>query len=64
MELVLDLPEYAVGAQQFIFSFAEDGHHAVVLKTPDLVIRPDQHRIGIQSMRQFFSVAAQSLLNV
>lgn len=42
MELMLDLPEDAVGTQQFILSFAEDGNHTVVLKTPDLVVRPDQ----------------------
>ena len=64
MELMFDLAEDAVGAQQFIFSFAEDGHHAIVLKTPDLVIGADEHRMGVEGMRQFLPVAAQSFLDV
>ena len=63
MELVLNFAEDAVGAQQFVLSFAEDGNHAVVLKTPDLVARPDEHRVRVESMSQLLPIATQPLLD-
>lgn len=63
MELMLTFAEDTVGAQQFILSFAEDGNHAIMLKTPDLIVRPDQHRVGVECMRQLLTIATKTVLD-
>jgi hypothetical protein len=55
VELVLQPPEDAVGAQQLLLGLAVQRNAGVVLQASNGVLRTDQQGVGVQGLRQGLS---------